>query len=47
MVSEPPRPSEFDPTLAAFDDVIAKGLAKKPGQRYQTGADLAAVRGAR
>ena len=43
LVSEPPRPSEFDPTLAAFDDVIAKGLAKKPGQRYQTGADLAAA----
>ncbi|HYO03270.1 MAG TPA: bifunctional serine/threonine-protein kinase/transporter substrate-binding domain-containing protein [Mycobacterium sp.] len=43
MVSAPPRPSAFDPTLAAFDDVIAKGLAKKPGQRYQTGADLAAA----
>ncbi|TPG34656.1 bifunctional serine/threonine-protein kinase/transporter substrate-binding domain-containing protein [Mycolicibacterium hodleri] len=43
MVSAPPRPSEFDPTLAAFDDVIARGLAKKPGQRYQTGADLAAA----
>lgn len=43
MVSAPPRPSAFDPTLAAFDDVIAKGLAKKPGQRHQTGADLAAA----
>ncbi|MBJ7339318.1 bifunctional serine/threonine-protein kinase/transporter substrate-binding domain-containing protein [Mycolicibacterium sp.] len=41
MVSAPPRPSAFDPALAAFDDVIAKGLAKKPGQRFQTGADLA------
>lgn len=41
MVSEPPRPSLTDPTLAAFDAVIAKGMAKKPGQRYQTGAALA------
>jgi ABC-type amino acid transport substrate-binding protein len=43
MVQAPPRPSAFDPKLAAFDDVIAKGMAKKPGQRYQTGADLAAA----
>jgi ABC-type amino acid transport substrate-binding protein/predicted Ser/Thr protein kinase len=43
MVQAPPRPSAFDPRLAAFDDVIAKGMAKKPGQRYQTGADLAAA----
>ena len=27
MVSAPPRPSTFDPKLAAFDDVIAKGMA--------------------
>ena len=43
MVQPPPRPSSFDPQLAAFDDVIAKGMAKKPGQRYQTGAELAAA----
>ena len=43
MVSAPPRPSTFDPRLAAFDDVIATGMAKKPGQRYQTGAELAAA----
>jgi len=41
MVSVPPRPSAFEPKLAAFDAVIAKGMAKKPGQRYQTAADLA------
>jgi ABC-type amino acid transport substrate-binding protein/predicted Ser/Thr protein kinase len=43
MVQAPPRPSAFDQRLAAFDDVIAKGMAKKPGQRYQTGAELAAA----
>ncbi|MDT5340047.1 MAG: hypothetical protein QOD90_5552 [Mycobacterium sp.] len=43
MTQAPPRPSAFDPQLAAFDDVIAKGMAKKPGQRYQTGAELAAA----
>ena len=41
MVSEPPRPSATDPRLAAFDSVIAKGMAKKPAKRYQTGAELA------
>jgi ABC-type amino acid transport substrate-binding protein len=43
MVSAPPRPSALIPRLAAFDDVVAKGMAKKPGQRYQTAADLAAA----
>lgn len=43
MVSAPPRPSSFDPALAAFDQVIAKGMAKKPSQRFQTAADLAAA----
>ncbi|MGV0816224.1 bifunctional serine/threonine-protein kinase/transporter substrate-binding domain-containing protein [Mycolicibacterium boenickei] len=41
MVSPAPRPSEKDPRLAAFDEVIAKGMAKKPSKRYQSAGDLA------
>jgi ABC-type amino acid transport substrate-binding protein/predicted Ser/Thr protein kinase len=43
MVSPPPRPSAIDPKLAAFDEVIAKGMAKKPARRYQTAGELAAA----
>ena len=43
MMSPPPRPSATDPKLAAFDDVIAKGMAKKPAKRYQTAGELAAA----
>lgn len=43
MVSPAPKPSESNPRLAAFDEVIAKGMAKKPEKRYQTGAELAAA----
>ncbi len=43
LVSTPPRPSDTDPALAAFDDIIAKGMAKDPDRRYQTGRALAAA----
>jgi serine/threonine-protein kinase len=39
----PPKPSAQHPGIpAAMDDVIATGLAKDPGRRYQTALDLAA-----
>ncbi|RDH76801.1 protein kinase [Mycolicibacterium moriokaense] len=37
----PPKPSAMNPKLGAFDDVIAKGMSKKPGKRYQTAGELA------
>ena len=43
LMSTPPRPSDDDPSLGAFDAVIAKGMAKDPDDRYQTGHDLAAA----
>lgn len=43
MVSPAPKPSESHARLGAFDEVIAKGMAKKPEKRYQTGAELAAA----
>ncbi|OLP01847.1 protein kinase [Mycolicibacterium porcinum] len=43
MVSPAPKASDKDPRLAAFDEVIAKGMAKKPSKRYQSGAALTAA----
>jgi ABC-type amino acid transport substrate-binding protein len=38
-----PQPSAIDPRLAAFDAVIAKGMSKKPGKRYQSAGEMAAA----
>lgn len=38
-----PKPSALDSKLAAFDDVIAKGMSKKPGKRYQSAGEMAAA----
>jgi YVTN family beta-propeller protein len=41
LEEQPPRPSERNPALPkAIDAVIAKALAKEPGQRYQTCGEL-------
>jgi hypothetical protein len=44
MTKEPPRPTSVNPAVpAAFNSVIAAGMAKDPQQRYQTAAELAAA----
>lgn len=42
LFGRPPRPSEAVRGLpAGFDDVVARGLARDPDQRYRTALDLA------
>jgi serine/threonine-protein kinase len=38
-----PRPSGVRPELAAFDPVVAVGMAKEPGQRYGSAGELMAA----
>jgi serine/threonine protein kinase len=43
LTIEPPKPSAINPTLpVAFDEVVARGMAKEPNRRYQTAPELAA-----
>ncbi len=44
LTMDPPRPSEDRPAVPPeFDEIIARGMAKDPDERYQTALDLAAA----
>ena len=44
LTVDPPQPSAGRPAVPpAFDEIIARGMAKDPDERYQTALDLAAA----
>ena len=44
LTADPPKPSTMNPAIpAGFDQVIARGMAKQPSDRFQTAAELAAA----
>lgn len=44
LTVEPPKPTRCDPRVPpAFDDVVARGMAKHPEERYQSVLELAAA----
>lgn len=41
VADPPPRPSRTDPTIpAGFDAIVAKAMAKDPGDRYANGSEM-------
>ena len=42
LTLDPPKPSSLNPAVpAAFDDVIARGMAKQPAERFASAGELA------
>jgi serine/threonine protein kinase len=47
LTLDPPKPSRLNPAIpTAFDDVIARGMAKQPATRFSSAGELARAAGA-